>query len=59
MHGGRGYESAVGPTVEQFMKGLQAAGKGDTAMWNFTVKAMPLGPIYDQWLLSNKVWTNE
>lgn len=54
MHGGRGYESALGPTVEQFMKGMQAVSRGDTSMWNFTVKSMPLAPIYDQWLLSSK-----
>jgi hypothetical protein len=53
-HGGRGYESGVGPTVEQFMKGLQAVSRGDTALWNFTVKSMPLAPIYDQWLISSK-----
>jgi hypothetical protein len=51
MHGGRGYESAVGPTIEQLMKGLQAVSAGDTRLWNYTVKSMPLNPIYDQWLL--------
>jgi hypothetical protein len=52
MHGGAGYESAVGPMVEQFYKGLRAVHKGDTSFFNFIVKAMPLNQIYDQWLLT-------
>lgn len=52
MHGGTGYESLAGPSIEQLRKGLSASQAGETAWWNFTVKAMPLNPIYDQWLLS-------
>jgi hypothetical protein len=53
MHGGQGYESLAGPSVEQFKKGAKVAlGQGDAG--NFVVKAMPLNPIYDQWLLSSE-----
>lgn len=52
MHGGQGYESLAGPTVEQLKKGAKVAlGQGDAG--NFVVKSMPLNPIYDQWLLSS------
>jgi len=51
MHGGRGYESAVGPTIEQIMKGTQAVVAGDTRLYNFIIKAIPLNQLADQWLL--------
>lgn len=51
MHGGTGYESLSGPTVEQARKGILAVG-GKESMQNFVVKSMPLNPIYDQWLMS-------
>lgn len=52
MHGGQGYESLSGPTIEQLKKGTKVAlGQGDAG--NFIVKSMPLNPIYDQWLLSS------
>jgi predicted NAD-dependent protein-ADP-ribosyltransferase YbiA (DUF1768 family) len=53
MHGGQGYETLSGPSVEQLKKGVMALQGGDAKLWNFTVKSMPLNPIYDQWLLSS------
>lgn len=51
MHGGAGYESLAGPSVDQLKKGVRAIQGGDQAIWNFMVKSMPLNPIYDQWAM--------
>jgi hypothetical protein len=47
--GGVGVESALGPQIEQAIKGMRAA-TGQASMQNWAVEAMPLNDIFDQWL---------
>ena len=55
MHGGHGYENLAGPSLEQFMQlGKAATSDKPGDMWNWAVRAMPLMPAYDQWLLTNQ-----
>ena len=51
MRGGSGFESLSGPTLEQLKKAAQAVGSDDgSKLRNWFVDALPLNPIYDQWL---------
>lgn len=53
--GGSGLESFAGPTLRQMQQGAQVLASDDPGKaWNWTVKALPLNPAYDQWLLNEK-----
>lgn len=53
MRGGTGAEGFLGPSVNQFDKGIRALGSGDSdKIWNWVVKAGPFSVIYDQSLMS-------
>lgn len=53
MRGGTGAEGFLGPSVNQFDKGIRALGSGDSdKIWNWVVKAGPFSVLYDQSLMS-------
>lgn len=49
--GGYGVESLLGPSAEQARDFVRAVnGKDDTQLYNWAVDALPMNPLYDQWL---------
>jgi hypothetical protein len=46
LHGGTGFESAMGPQLEQMKKGVVAMESGNAAKVNWLVRAVPLQPLF-------------